>query len=302
MIEVFLNVLVPVLIIFSLGYLLGRFFHIEVRALSTLSIYLLTPALVFQALYQNENIFSLDFLKIFAAVTIVIVFTLISVEIISRIFSFPRSFKIVLMLTLILSNSGNFGLPVNEYAFGKEGISAASLLLVIYVFYTHTLGVFLAASDKSDTKTALLGMLKVPVFYALALALILRAFHLEIPKQILLPIQSIGLSAIPLNLVLVGINLSQIVVKRNLLLTVSLISLAKLILIPIFAFFVLNILQVQGILFKTSMTQIAMPSAVYCSILASHYGSDGKLASEIVLVSLLLSIISLSGIIFMLLK
>lgn len=205
----------------------------------------------------------------------------------------------MIILTLILTNSGNYGLPISEYAFGNGGLFIASIVMVIYIFYTHTLGIFIAASDKGNVKTALINMLKVPVFYALLLALILNYFKVSIPVPVFAPIKSVGLAAIPLNLLLVGINLSHIKLGKNTPLVI-IISIIKLTVIPAFAFVILKIFGVGGLGFKISLVQIAMPSAVYCSILSSHFDCDSELASQIVLVSLLLSALSLTGIIYFL--
>lgn len=299
MLNVFFQVMFPVLLIFGIGYFIGRKFKLDSKIFSTLSIYVLTPCLIFQALYQYKDVFSWGTLDIFLSVTAVIAFTIIMVEIFAKLFPISKSLKTVVLLTLILSNSGNFGLPVSEAAFGKDGVAIASILLVIYAFYTHTLGVFIAASDKGGRMEALKNMAKVPTFYALVAAMALNYFKINLPGPVFNPVRSIGLAAIPLNLLLVGINLSKVKLGRRTP-TVITVSLLKLLAVPAAAFLILNLFGIHGLDFKVSLVQIAMPSAVYCSILATHYNSDGELASEIVLMSLLISALSLTGIIYFL--
>ena len=297
MLGVFIQVLVPVLLIFCAGYILGKFFFMDSKTLSTLSIYVLTPCLIFQAILQYHDFWSAASLHVFLSVSILIALTILVTEILAKLFRWDKSFKTVVLLTLTLTNSGNYGLPISEYAHGKEGLYSAILLMVTYIFYTHTAGVIIAASDKAGWKEAFKRMLQVPVFYALALALILNYLKIQIPKPVFSPIQSIGLAAIPMNLLIVGINLSQVKSIRNFW-PVFAVSAGKLLAIPVAAYIILKLFGVENLLFKVSMTQIAMPSAVYCSILASHFGSDGELASEIVLVSLLLSTVTLTALIF----
>jgi len=297
MISIFINVIVPVIIIFFTGYIVGRIFNLDQKSFSTISIYILTPCLVLTSLTESNNIFTITTLKILVSVTILIIITYIAIEIYSRIFKIPQSLKTILLLTLILPNTGNYGIPVTEYAYGKEALPVASILLVIYIFFTHTLGVFIASREKGDYKEALTNVLKIPVIYSFIVALVISYFKIKIPNPILLPIKSIGYSAIPLNLLLVGINLSRVKIDRNLIL-VSIVSLIKLFLIPLVASVIMRILRIEGLDFKVSLLQIAMPSAIYCSILATHFEGDEKLASEIVLASIILSITSLSMIIY----
>ncbi|OHD56976.1 MAG: hypothetical protein A2Y33_08425 [Spirochaetes bacterium GWF1_51_8] len=299
MIEVFIQVMLPVLIVFALGYLAGRFFDFDNKTLSTLSLYLLTPALIFQSIYKYKNFFELTTLKMLGAITLIAVLIIAGVELAGKIFKLDKSTRVVLILTLMLSNSGNFGLPINQYAFGDEALLVASVLLVIYSFYTNTVGVIVAAADKSDIKQALLGSLKMPFFYVLVAALALNFFHVEIPAPLFKPIELIGLSAIPLNLLQLGFNLSKIrkLERLPLVFTASAIKLAV---IPFGSYFLLMLLGLQGLDFKSTILQIAMPPAVYCSILAAHYDSDSELASSIVFVSTILSFISLSVLIYLL--
>lgn len=299
MFEVFYQVLLPVVLIFAAGYLIGRLFPINRKSFSIISLYLLTPALVFSSIYGYKDFFSGTTLNIFIVISITILLTIAAVEILDLIFHFEKTFKTVLLLSLILTNSGNFGLPVTQYAFGIQGLLTGTIAMVFYIFYTHTAGVFIAASDKSSVKESFFKMLQIPVFYAFAVAMAMNYFKVPIPAQISGSIRDLGYSGITLNLLFVGITLSDIKINRNLL-GVSIISIVKLVVIPLAAFPILVFFGLKGLDLKVTLTQIAMPSAIYCTILASHFESDVKLASEIVLASLLLSIVSLSGLIYML--
>jgi len=299
MFEVFYNVLFPVVLIFIAGYVTGRLFPINRKSFSIISIYLLTPALVFSSIYGYVDFFSPITLNIFIIITITIVLTVLVVEILDLIFHFERSFKTILLLVLMLTNSGNFGLPITQYAFGKQGLLIGTLAMSFYIFYTHTAGVFIAASDKSTVKDAFFQMLKIPVFYAFAAAMVLNYFKIPMPAAALNSVRDMGYSGITLNLLFVGITLSDIRITRNIT-SVLIISIVKLTVIPFIAFPFVLFLGLKGLELKVTLTQIAMPSAIYCTILASHFNSDVKLASEIVLVSLLLSIVSLSGAIYIL--
>ena len=293
MISVFVNVLIPVLIIFLIGYIIGRFFDMNSKTMSTLSIYILTPALVFYTIYNNDNIISESTLKIFLASSIVLIGIFVIVEVISRIFKIPPAIKTIIALTLIFSNSGNFGIPINEYAYGADGLYIATIIMVIYNIYINTLGVFLANRGHSDIKKSLIEMVKVPAFYAIIIGLAIKLMNIEIPLNIYRPIESIGRSALPVNLLLVGINLSKISLGKNMPLVLG-ISGIKLFLIPFLSFFILLALGIEGNEFNVTLTQIGMPSAVYCTILISHYGGDKEIVSEIVLLTSLLSFVSLT--------
>jgi hypothetical protein len=296
MIQTFYYVIMPVFVVLTLGFVIGKIFKIEFKTLSTISIYLLTPALIFYSIYSYEGFFQNVTLVMFLSVTVITVIIIVIVELVAYFLKMPKTTKTAIVLTLILSNSGNFGLPVCEAAYGPEGFLIASVLLVAYSFYTNTLGIFIAATDSDDRRKAFKKTLTIPFFYAFVLAMIFNYFNVEIPAPIIDPIKMVGLSAIPLNLLQLGMSLSEVNwkdIKRDIW-TVTSVSVIKLAVIPFGAFFLLGWLGLDGLNLKVTLTQIAMPSAVYCSILTSHYDGDSKLASSIVLFSSLLSLITLS--------
>ncbi len=299
MISIFVNVLIPVIIIFLIGYILGRFFKLDQKSFSTISIYIFTPCLVFISLIEANGLFEITTLKVFFSTLILLIITWGLVELVSRLFKLNKNIKTILLLTLILPNTGNYGMSVVEYAYGKTALPFASILLIIYILYTNTIGVYIASRDNYDYKIAFKNILKVPVFYSMIVAILLFIFKINLPLPIIMPIKAIGYSAIPVNLLLVGINLARVKLDKNILFVFG-VSVVKLIFVPLVGFLILKILGVGDIIFKVSILQIAMPSAVYSSILATHFGANEKLASEIVLVSLIMSIFSLTGIIYLL--
>ncbi|URA09840.1 AEC family transporter [Thermospira aquatica] len=291
--EIFYTIVFPVILIFGAGYVLGRIFHWHHQTLSTLSLYLLTPALIFQAIYSHPEVINAYFLRLFLAVTCVIALSFGLVLLVSRFFGWDERITRVVVLTVTLANTGNFGLPITEAAFGGEGLAVASLLLVIYSFYTHSFGVFLAAREKFHWKDALRSMAGVPVFYAILLALFAVWFRITIPEPIFKPIQMVGLSAIPLNLIQVGLQLASVRFGKQSFFSLA-VALVKLVIVPFVAILFFGLFGVKKMYFNAGLLQVAMPSAVYTAILTSHYGGKADLASEIVFISILLSTVTLT--------
>lgn len=302
MFSVFIDVVFPVLLILVMGYAIGKKLDMHTKTLSTLSLYILTPCLMFQALVRYDDLFTMTTLKMLGVITLLMILIIVGVELIGRALKTPKPVRVALTLTLMLSNSGNFGLLINEYAFGEEAFIIASIIMVIYSFYTNTAGIAVAASDKSDTKTALLKIFKIPFIYVIIVAFVLNYFQVDVPDQIFNPVQKVGLAAIPINLIQLGINLSRIdwIKLKKFLPKVLLTSVLKLAVIPFMSYFLLIWIGIEGLEFKATLSQIAMPSAVYCSILASHYDADAELTSAMVLGTTLFSLLSLSALIYFL--
>lgn len=66
--NIFINVILPVISVFVLGFILQRFKPINIKAVSTVSIYIFLPALVFTKLYEATFDKSYTVLILFAFV------------------------------------------------------------------------------------------------------------------------------------------------------------------------------------------------------------------------------------------
>ncbi|MFN4217158.1 MAG: AEC family transporter [Brevinematales bacterium] len=292
-IQIFYTIVFPVLLIFGIGYLLGKIFHWHHQTLSTLSLYLLTPALIFQAIYSHPEVINLYFLRLLVVVSLLVGISFGIIWFLGRFFHWDEGITRVVILTTTLANTGNFGLPITEAAFGEQGLAVASLLLVIYSLFTHTFGVFVAAREKFHWKDALKAVSRIPVFYAILVALFLVLLKVKLPDPVFKPIQMIGLSAIPLNLIQVGLQLASVSFGKQSVFS-GVVSLVKLIVVPLMAIPLFWLLRVDGMYFKAGLLQIAMPSAVYTAILTSHYGGRSEMASEVVFLSILISTVTLT--------
>ncbi len=297
MIKIFITVLIPVLLILGTGWLLGSLFDLHRKTLSTLSLYLFTPMLIFDSISRHQQLFLPSTLKILAIITGVILITLLAIEFIAHLFHLSHGIKSMIQLTLVLSNTGNWGLPINQAAYGEQGFAIAVIILVIMAVYSNTLGIVLSASDTQNPMNSFKTLLRMPLFYVLIFALIFNFFNLPIHPLIFKPIHLVANVAIPFNLLLLGIHLSSIRFEKNLPLVLTL-SCIKLFILPVLAFGLAKLLKLQGTDLKITVTQLSMPTAVYASILAGHFDHrDQALVGQTVLVSTLLSLFSLTLII-----
>ena len=129
MLDVFLDVIAPVLVMAVLGGLVGRRFDVPVEVLSNLVFNLFAPALVFRTLSTVE--LSGDTARI-AGTTLLV---LAASAVLSLMASWARRHDAPTRATLALgasvSNGGNMGLPVALLAFGQVGLDVAVLAFVV---------------------------------------------------------------------------------------------------------------------------------------------------------------------------
>src|SRR5206468_7781949 len=95
-----------------------------------------------------------------------------------------RPALVAILITTMFANTGNYGLPLVSFAFGKQALSYAGIYFVTTTLLFYTLGVFLASLGHMTFKEALIGLLRIPTMYAVLLAILINTWNIEIPTPV----------------------------------------------------------------------------------------------------------------------
>lgn len=288
----FANNILPVITLGAAGFLLGRALSIDSRSLGRVIFYLFSPVLVFNLLIHNnlplnEMARTMGFcLAVFAAMSGL---TLL----VGRLARLDRPTMIAVLLTATLGNAGNFGLPLVSFAFGEDALAHATLYFVTTSILFNTAGVLIASLGHLDFKQAALGMLKVPTVYAVILASLLNHFHITLP----LPLErTIGLAAegaIPLMLILLGVELTRVQWSHSLR-ALGLGAGLRLLAGPLMGLLLAIPFGLQGAARQATIVQTAVPAAVTNIVLATEYKLDSSLVTAIVFIGTIFSPLTLT--------
>lgn len=294
----FINIIVPVFLMVAAGYTLERFGKLDFRTLTFSSLYLFTPALVFISLIKHELSFDLarDLTLFMALYTSI--FLLISLFC-GRAFRMDKETRSALALTTVVMNVGNFGLPLAYFAFGEAGFNASIVTFVIFNIPLGTLAIVIAQGSGVCLKEALLNSLKIPIFHAVLLAFIIKGVHVEVPLFLLRPLELLGQAAIPVMLVMLGMQLSKTKIGAwPGFLTLS--SVIRLVLGPLVAFLLTSLLGIEGITRKVIILQTSTPAAVLPLLYSLRFGTRPDLVAGAIMVSTALSALSLTFLLYLL--
>jgi predicted permease len=145
---IFLDVLLPVFLIFAIGYIGQKTLGFDTKTLSKMALYLLSPVLVFRTFYTN--VFTIDHIYIILY-TIILCFSLIIfVYILSWIKKYSRAETCGLILSASFMNNGNYGTPLALLLFGVAGFEYAIVLMVAQQMLMATVGVYYAAKGSPE--------------------------------------------------------------------------------------------------------------------------------------------------------
>jgi len=140
-----------------------------------------------------------------------------------------------------------------------------------------------------------LGSLFSPPVIATLVTLILIFFGLDrsIPEPFLKPLRAAGDCTLPLAMLVVGGNLAAIRFKQVDKKAVSLLVLAKLIILPVMGVWLLVIFKIPQLTGLLIVIELAAPSATLLSVITSHYKKEDLLISQGIFFSHLASLITL---------
>jgi predicted permease len=283
----FINNLLPIFLAAGAGFLVARYLGVSPRAVSRIAFYIFSPCLIFTLLTSGQ--LNGDDITLMVAYTSASILLLgLITGLIAFALRLKRSIMVALLLTVMFGNAGNFGLSLNLFAFGESALAYASIYFVTSATLIYTLGVVLASWGKTNLRTALLGVFKVPVIYAVIFALIFNWLNWELPLPIDRTVSLLSDAAIPVMIVLLGIQLYNSKVSKDTL-TVGLSNFLRLVASPLLAIGLATFFNLQGAASQAGVLESAVPTAVLTTVLATEYNIEPALVTTTVVTSTLLS-------------
>ncbi|MGA2266714.1 MAG: AEC family transporter [Phycisphaerae bacterium] len=311
--EIFYTVILPMLLLSGIGFVIRRFLGLDMPTLTRLNFYFVTPGMVYFSVVSAKLTAgevgliiaaSLVTMALVAAVTILV----------ARLEKVPRDQHNAMLMTTVLNNSGNIGLPLQDLAFRGMGLGAAAMSYQVFAMLVQnvshfTLGVVLAAGKaQRPWKENLLHVAKFPPLYALAVALITvfvrnqLGEHAPAAAKALAPfwevVNQLRLAYVPVALVALGAQLALIPhgadhypVPTSLIL--------RLVVSPLLMLALIYALNIHGFLAQVLLIGSAAPSSVNSALLCSQFDNHPNYVAKTVFYSTLLSAVTMTLVIFL---
>ena len=294
----FVQIILPVFLIVLAGFTLEKTAALDFRTLSTSSLYLFAPSLVFSALMKQEISFPLVgrlglFMLLYTALLLAL-----SVGI-GRLLRLDRETRSALHLTTTMMNCGNFGLPLTWFAFGQAGLDVSIITFVLFNIPLSTLAIILAQGSGASLSQAVANTLKIPIFHAVAAAFLCQAAGLHLPAFLLRPLDLLGQAAIPIMLVLLGMQLARTRLQRGVGF-LALTAVLRLAVAPLVALALAWPLGITGLTRSVLVLQTSTPAAVLPLLYALRFGTRPDLVAGAIFVTTLLSAGSLTVLLYFL--
>jgi len=292
LLSIFANDVLPIFIVAAVGFAVARVLKADVRTLSRITFNALSPCLVFHLLVTS-SLSASDFGRMTALAVLVIV----GIGLVARLVTLPlrldRALTSAFLIVVMFSNSGNYGLPVVLFAFGRDALAHATVYFVANAVATYTLGVFLASAGRRSIGQAARGVLRVPAVWGVVAAGTVVGLGIPMPPAIMRPVELLSGAALPTMILVLGMQLERSAWPDRPAL-VALAGALSLVVTPLLAVGAAQLLGLTGVARQAAIVQSGMPSAVLTTILAIEFDVKPSFVTACVMLSTLASPITVT--------
>jgi malate permease and related proteins len=265
---IFLNVLVPVLLLVGVGYAAGPRLRLDSRTLSRFAYFVLIPAYVFDVLSTAEIGAALAGRMTLYAVAVHLACAGAG-YLAARLLRRPPEMVAAYMLIAVFGNVGNFGIPIIQFRFpgDEQAVVFGTVYFIAISSIAFVVSVAAANWHRGSAPRAALAVLRTPALIAVPPALLVNWLGVELPAVATRPIGLLAAGMIPTMLIALGVQLSSAGIPRPDL-DMAAASAVRLIGGPALALALAAPFGLEGMARNVGVLQAAMPTAVLASIIA----------------------------------
>jgi len=312
--EIFYFIVLPIVLLAGVGFLLQRGLGLDMATLTRLNFYFTMPGMAYSAIVTSRVTpadvgtvvtFSLLMMACLAAVTLL-------TAVVRKV---PHSHRNALLMTVMFYNSGNYGLPLQKFAFRAEGRGNDAFDLQIFVMLTQnivnfTLGIWLAATGQNRVpwRKSLLHVVKFPPIYALTAGLLtvqLRRWLGESAPSVAVALRPFWDAVQYLRDAFIAVALCTLGAKLALVrrdthaYPVRLSVVLRLLVAPCIGLALTWLLGLEGFLAQVVLISTCTPTAINVMLLCLEFDNHPDYAARAVFYSTLFSPITVTIVIFL---
>lgn len=299
MLDVLLEVVLPVLLVAAVGGVVGRRLGFDTATFSKATFHLFSPCLVFTSM-STIDVDAHDVLGLVEVAVIVFFANAAAAALWCAARRSDPATRATNVLAAAVVNQGNMGLPMATLAFGEAGLQLAVVVFVTGVVLWSSAGIALGslALGHGSLRRALVAPFTYPSIYATVAGVLVNVTNVDLPVVLRESTRTLGQASIPCMLVILGLQFHR--PRLDDLADPLATSVNRLILGPLVAWPAAALVGLSGLARDTSIMMAGMPTAVLTTILAVELGGRPALAVRTVIVTTLVSIPTLTVLIALL--
>lgn len=287
----------PIFIILGIANLYYRKFKPDIPQVVNIALYIFAPSVVFHSMVK-EGIGIFELGRYLVLMLLVTASLMLVGYLCGKLLKLSKTDVTLFMLSVSMINIGNFGVPLIFFTYGDAGTNPSILTFVAFNLPLVTIAIYLS-SNESTIKGALKDMMRIPIFHASLLAIVINSFAIPVPETVLKLTGFLGQAAFPFLIFVLGLQLTTIKLNKNIMKIALSSVFIKLAAAPFIAAGMLMLLAFEGMPFSVALVQLSGPSALLPLMYAIKFGRNADLLAAAILLSTALSAVSLPIVIYL---
>jgi predicted permease len=288
----FLQIILPVVLVASCGYALGRRRLTDIAPVTALAVTVLVPGVVFDSLARAALPWDvLARLALHVVLQLIVLGALASLA--ARVLGWGGEGRGALLLSTLFPNAGNVGLPLSLFAFGAPGLAIAGGWFALASVASSTLGVFIAARARAGAMLALRRLPRLPIIWAVVAGIAVNVMRWPLPAPLAKTSQLLAHGSLAVLLLLLGLQLSRLRVREEAA-GAALATALRLFAAPPIAWLLGRLVGLHGLPLAVAVVEASMPTAVTSALWAMEFDARPKLVAAAVVLSTLVGIVTLT--------
>ncbi len=307
--HIFINSMVPIFMLISMGIVLDKKFKLDLYTLSKLNFYILLPAFVFRSLYEAH--FTWSTLEIVLCAVTVLIINYIMSSAVGKWQDYDIAKTATLKNCVMFNNCGNMGVALALFVFsnvpyiidGKTpyadlGMLSVVSIMVIQTITSNTFGFYQAGAGRLSARDALRVVFHMPMVYAVPIALLAKLLPYDLHNLFAYAPLSIFANAfVGVAMLALGVQINRTPLnffKGDVMLAAVLRLVASPILAAGVTLLFINFYSpMHPIAAQTIIITYSVPSAINMALIAIEMKNNPEYATQIVMGSTILSAITM---------
>ena len=299
------NMILPLFVLLGLGCLLthkGLFSEDYIARTTNLVYYVMLPAKLFLDICNVD--LGVAFEPKYMAVTVVgVMIQFVLAWVCGNVLCPDKSKQSAFSHACFRGNFAYLGMALLQNIYNSESVPATAVILALVLPLYNIQGVILMTVKEGEggihVGKIIMGILKNPMVLAILAGLPFAYFHIELPFVVTKSLSYLQVATSTMALLVVGASIKLDVIQSNLKMLLR-VSGVKLIIMPV----IWGLLAVATGLAPEQIVTLTvvggMPAAVNVYIITDKMGGDGSMACGAVVVTHLVSLFTMTGIVFIL--
>ena len=307
---IFVQNILPIFILISLGFGLSRQFPVDINTLTKFNFYLFVPSFTFVNLYQTA--IGLDSLKALAIALLILFANLALGWLLARMRHLSSGMTIAFQNSIAYYNSGNIGIPLITLVYSTGSLSMGGrnpyldvalatqvMVLLVQNLSINTLGFFTAGSANRHWRDSLRSIFRMPTVYTVPLALLLKLAPLDLVQTpIWVVLTYLKNALVPIALLTLGVQLARTRKLHRITGDAWLATVSRLVLGPVLVYGLIHVFGLSGVVAQTLFISTAVPTAVNSALIAVECKNHPDFAAQVVMITTVLSALTLIAVIY----